>query len=91
MKELIDPKLFAVVCGALQGSVYKTATKYLSPKKVIRATWQFKQNNKNTREEMRVTFGAPNYLEAKAIKRMLKDGVTFPVKPVIFKAYPKRK
>jgi hypothetical protein len=91
MKTTIDPKLFAVVCGALQGSEFKTATKYLTPKSVVRATWQFKPHSRNPREEMRVTYGAPNYLETVAIKRMLKDGVTFPVKPIIFKAWPKRR
>ena len=89
MKTTIDPKLFAVVCGALQAGDAKTATKYLSPKCVVRATWQFKPSNRNTREEMRVTYGAPNYLEAKVIKALVKAEEPFPVKKVQFKAWPK--
>ena len=89
MKTTIDPKLFAVVCGALQASDAKTATKYLSPKQVVRATWQFKPHSRNTREEMRVTYGAPNYIEVKFIKALVKAEEPFPVKKVQFKAWPK--
>lgn len=89
MKELIDPKLFAVVCGALQGSEFKTATKYLSPKQVVRATWQHKPKTRFTRQEMRVTYGAPNYLELAFIKKLVAAGEPFPVKKVQFKAWPK--
>lgn len=89
MKDTIDPKLVAIVCGALQGSDAKTATKYLTPKRVVRATWQFKPNTRSLREEMRVTYGAPNYLEACFIKKLLAAGEPFPVKKVQFKPWPK--
>lgn len=89
MKDQIDPKLFAVVCGALQGSEFKTATKYLTPKSVVRATWQFKPKTRNMREEMRVTYGAPNYLETTFIKKLIAAGEPFPVKKVQFKPWPK--
>lgn len=92
MKSEIDPKWFSVVCNALIQSGDKTATKYLSPKLVVRATWQHKPLKNNTREEILVTYGAPNYQEVEAIALMNLAGEPFPVKRVQFRTWPiKRK
>lgn len=88
MKNEINPRYFSVVCDALVNSDAKTATKYIDPKTVVRATWRHKPNNRNTREEMVVTFGRPNYLEVKFIAKCVKAGEPFPVKKVQFKSWP---
>ena len=87
----VMPKWFAVVCNALISSDCKSATKYLGSQFVVRATWRTRPHKKNTREEMVVTYGAPNYLESAAIKRMLKEGVTLPLKMVVLKPWPKKR
>jgi hypothetical protein len=91
MLKVIDPKHFAAVCGALAGSDAKTAIKFLDEKTVVRATWRFKPKSRNRREEMVVTFGAPNYLEAHFIKKCKKASEPFPVKKIQFRAYPVKK
>lgn len=90
MLKVIDPKAFSQVCGSLADSDAKTAVKYIDAKTVVRATWRFKPKSRNRREEMVVTFGAPNYLEDKFIKKLKEAGEPFPVKKVQLKAYPKK-
>jgi len=90
MKKVIDPKVFGLVCGALAGSDAKTATKYLDEKTTVRATWRRKPNGRNSREEMVVTFGAPNYLDRIFIKKCKKAGEPFPIKKIQLRAYPKK-
>lgn len=92
MKTQIDPKVFAVVVGALVASDAKTAIKYLSPKLIAKATWRHKPKASNTHEECVVTFGAPGYLQAQFIKSAIKAGEPFPIKKVQLTAWPiKRK
>lgn len=90
MNRTIDPKIFATVCGALISSDAKTATKYLLPNMVVRATWRHKPKSKNTREEMVVTYGNPNYLECYFVKACKKSGEVFPVKKIQFRPWPKK-
>lgn len=82
---------FQQVMDALLNYDIKSATKYISPKLVARATWRHKPSRKNTREEMVVTFGAPNYLEAHFVKIAIKAEEPFPIKRVQHKAWPKKK
>ena len=89
MKKQIDPKYFATVCGALAVSDCKTAIKIIDEKTIVKATYRHKPNNRNSREEMVVTMGAPDYLTAKFIKRCKKAGEPFPVKKIQFRAWPK--
>jgi len=91
MKKTIDPKVFAAVCGALVASDAKTATKYLDEKTTVKATWHNKPSGRNSREEMVVTFGTPNYADRIFIKECKKAGVPFPVKKIQFRAWPKKK
>jgi hypothetical protein len=88
MKKIIDPKYFSTVCNALIGSDAKTATKYIDEKTVVKATWRHKPNGRNSREEMVVTFGVPNYLEVIFIKKCKKSGEPFPVKKIQIRAWP---
>lgn len=91
MKKTIDPKHFATVCGALASSDAKTAIKILDEKTIVRATWHFKPNNRNSRETIILTFGAPNYLEREFIKKCKKVGEPLPVKKIQLRPYPKKK
>ena len=91
MKKKIDPKHFASVCDALQNSDCKTATKYIDANTVARATWRHKPKSRNSREEMVVTIGCPNYLERKFVAKCKKSGEPFPVKKVQFRHFPIKK
>jgi hypothetical protein len=87
----VDPKHFATVCGALIASDAKSAVRYLGPKLVVRATWHNKPSKRNSREEMIVTFGEPNYSERLFVKACQKAGEPFPVNRVQFKPWPKKR
>jgi hypothetical protein len=90
MNRTIDPRIFATVCGALIGSDAKTATKYLLPNMVVRATWHNKPHSKNLFELMVVGYGNPNYLERDFVRVCKKAGETFPVKKIQFRPWPKK-
>ena len=92
MKTELDPKVFAVVLGALIASDAKTSTKFLSPKLVVKATWHNKPSNRNRLESAVVTFGAPGFKEQKFIAACVAAGEPFPVRKVQLRAWPiKRK
>ena len=91
MKKIIDPKHLGTVCNALIGSDAKTATKYIDEKTVVRATWRHKPSGRNSREEMVVTIGIPNYLERDFIKSCKKAGEPLPVKKIQFRKWPIKK
>jgi len=91
MKVTPDPKHFAVVCSALITGDCRSATKYLGSRLVVRASWRHKPSNSNTREEMVVTYGAPNYLEAKFIKDCFAAGENLPVRKVQLRPWPKKR
>ena len=86
----IDPRVFATVCGALIASDAKTAVKYIDDKTIVRATWRFKPNARNRRNEIAITYGAPNYSEREFIKKCKKVGEPLPVNKIQFRAYPQK-
>lgn len=90
MKITIDPKIFAIVCDALIGSGMKSAVKIVNDKTIVRATWRNKPDSRSKREEIVITFGAPNYDERDFIKKCKKAGEPMPVKKIQFRAYPKK-
>lgn len=91
MKKQVDPKFFAAVCGALAGSVFKTAIKIVDEKTVVKATWRHKPSGRNSREEMVVTFGSPDYRSVQFIKKCKKAGEPLPVKKIQFRPWPVKK
>jgi hypothetical protein len=94
MRKQIDPQHAADVFRALTqaGASARTATKYIDPKTVVRATWRFKPNNESTRAEIVITFGAPNYLDRAAIKKAKKANAPLPgAGAVQLRAYPKKR
>lgn len=91
MKAQIPPKVFSRVITALIGSVAKSATLYLAPNLVVRATWRHKPSGQHVQEQMYVTMGRPNYLE-KAFALKARDArEPFPIKKIQFKAWPKKR
>jgi len=69
----------------------KTATLFLSPKLVVRATWRHKPSRRHMREEMVVTYGAPNYREEHFIALAKKAGEPFPIRNVQLRPWPKKR
>lgn len=63
----------------------KTATKYMDPKYVIKATRHGKPDRRYGQVHMVVTLGKPNCREKEFIKACLKAGEPFPVKKCLLK------
>lgn len=91
MINAILSRVFATVCGALIASDAKTAVKYIDEKTIVRATWRLKRKAQNRRNEIAITYGAPNYAEREFIKKCKKAGEPLPVKKIQFRFYPKKK
>ena len=70
------------------------AVKYLTPKRVIRATARLnhgRPRRKTANVEVLITIGRPNYRERQFIATCLKAGEPFPVRKVALQFPPKRK
>ena len=70
------------------------ATKYISPKEVLRVTRRrYLHSSKSfvSHIELVINVGRPNYAEKEFIKKLVKTKVPFPVKKIQLKAIPKRK
>lgn len=63
----------------------RKATKYISPKEVIKATFQGKRDRRATHSTVLITVGAPNYAERKFIKSAKKAFEPFPIKKIQLK------
>lgn len=88
MKEYIS----TVVGIAANNSVIR-ATKYVSPKVVVRAVRKRygKRINKRGNVEIILTIGRPNYIEREFVKLCQKAKVPFPVREVQIKLYSPKK
>lgn len=85
----------AVVRAVLDGLAWK-ATKYVSPRLVIRASQKrYKRSTKmlGTRDnaDIVLTIGRPNYLERKFILQAKLAGEPFPIKKIQLRQLPKRR
>ena len=70
------------------------AVKYVTPKRVIRATQKLHRGRvrrSTANLEVLVTIGRPNYRERQYIKACLKAGEPFPVRKVALQFPPKRR
>lgn len=72
------------------------ATKYISPKEIVRAVrTSYRFNGRKIRKgenvEITLTLGKPNYAERLFIKQCQKAGEPFPVKKVQLKFPPQKK
>lgn len=88
MEKIARKDITAVVIGLLEVGA-KKATKFVSPKLVIKATRRF-MDARDKIVEIHLTVGAPNYAERQFIKAALKAGEPFPVKKVQFKMWTKK-
>lgn len=88
---LIPNTAIVAVCRALNNGEFKSATKYLGSKLVVRATWRHKPKKSNTREELVLTYGRPNYLERRFIEACFAAGEPLPVKKVQLRPWPKKR
>lgn len=87
-------KQYADLAATLINSGCHTATKYLSPTHVIRATrvvYNRKIDKRDRRTEILFTDGVPNYHAREFIKRCKKAGEPFPVKKIQLTFFPRRK
>ena len=60
----------------------RSAVKYLSQHKVVKATRRGKFDGRDRHEEVLLSVGRPNYAEREFIKKCLKSGEPFPVKKI---------
>jgi hypothetical protein len=86
--------VYGKLANILASTGSHTATKYLSPKHVVRATrkvFNRKIDKRDRRMEIMFTDGEPNYHARKFIKRCQKAGESFPVKKIQLTHFPKRR
>lgn len=72
----------------------RVATKYLSPRHVIRATRKVfagRINKQDRRTEIMITDGEPNYHARKFIKLCQRAGEPFPIRKIQLTPFPKRR
>ena len=79
-----------VVECILQGDIVK-ATKFVSPKEIVRATRTKTSFSRGQNIEMTLTIGKPNYAEREFIKDCQKAGEPFPVRNIQVKEYNPKK
>ena len=79
-----------VVGCILQGGITK-ATKFVSPKEIVRATRTKTTFRKGGNIEITLTIGRPNYAEREFIKDCQKAGEPFPVRNIQIKEYNPKK
>lgn len=81
------------VVRALVDADAHTATKYVSPTAIVRATRQLVRGKVPQTGNLAITLtvGKPNYAERKFIKQCRKAGEPLPVKKVQLKFPPKRR
>jgi hypothetical protein len=87
----VNRAVIAVVDACMEIPGVKTAVKILAPTFTVRATRRFKPSKKDTRPEIILTMGEPNYQETEFIKKCKAAGEPFPVKKVQLKYYPEKK
>lgn len=82
----------ATVMAVLDNDAHR-ATKYVSPKEVVRATRVLLGGKINRRDKTRVvlTIGRPNFREREFIKLVGKAGAEFPFKKIQLQFPPKRR
>lgn len=97
MKSDVNPKVpMSAISSAVEVLLRMKAwraTKFLSPRFVVRATQPMygKQlNHGGSQTEIRLTIGRPNYLERAYVKDLIRAKVKFPVQKIWLKYPPKR-
>ena len=78
-----------VVETVLEDYLIRKATRFISPKLVVRAVRQHKPRRDDIRTTLVLTFGKPNFREREFIRACIKAKEPFPVKKMQVKWYPK--
>lgn len=84
-------KLGEAVGDVLCGTNIRRATAYISPTLTIKATAQRKQDARDKSATALVTIGKPNFVERRYIRVCQKAGMTFPLRQIQWKHWPKKK
>jgi hypothetical protein len=82
------------VVRTLDAANARSATAYISPRRILRATRRLyggRIDRRRATDEILITIGRPNYAERQFIKVLKKAGEPFPVKKVQLKFPPKKK
>lgn len=79
---MVTRKVFGQLAEVILEGGAKTATKYLGPKEVIKATRRGKRDKRDRTVEILFTIGKPNYAERNFIRRAMAAGEPFPVKKI---------
>lgn len=82
---MIGAAVGAVMAVLTNDVTVKTATKYLAPNLVVKATRQHKFDPRDRSHTYVVTIGRPNYLEKRFVKKLIAACEPFPVKKLQFK------
>ena len=78
-------------CLRAMSTETRKATLYLSPKLVVSICRRHKYSKRNTREDMVVKIGVPNYLETRFIAQCKKAGVALPLNKPQLRFWPAKK
>jgi len=91
----VPATVIGAVVSALLANKVKRATKYLSPSltvKACRVTYKKTgPDGRDSRADIQLTIGAPNYRERAFIKKCNRAGEAFPVRKIQLKAFQKKK
>jgi len=92
MGSMLSRKSVALVTECLLESPnYRKATRFVSPKEVVKATRQCRFDSRAKTTTILVTFGAPNFVDRQFIKACKRAGEPFPVKKIQIKFWSKKK
>ena len=69
----------------------RRATAYRSPKFTIKLSRQRRNDRRDKAETMLLTYGVPNFVERRFIKKCLAAGEPFPVKKVQLQYWPMKR
>lgn len=80
-----------VIDALVEDKTLRKATVFVSPFFVTKATRVHRHDGRDSRLQMVVTVGKPNYAEREFIKLAKKAGEPFPIKKIQLKFWPKKK
>lgn len=80
----LDTAIGKTVAAVLTNAQLKKATCVLTPTLVVTATYRGKRDRRNTRSEIALTVGAPNFAARELIKLAKRAGEPFPIRKLQF-------
>lgn len=86
----VSRKIFGELAEAILLLGAKRATKYLSPKLTVKATFRGRRDKRDRQAHVLFTVGSPNYAERTFIRQAQTAGEPFPIRRILLK-WPKEK